>query len=364
MLSQLEAVRYLLRRGLIDTAHVVRDTVTVANVSRRHLNFRVSTQKGPSYLLKQGVGKERAAAVRHEAAMYRRLSSMSGFPDKYTPHLHVYDDVNDVLIFEWVTGAENLRDYHLRRGYFPVLLARAMADAMSRIHRSEVGKRREAPGSSHIPWVLSVHRPTLQFFQDCSGGSLALIETIQEFSDFCDEIDALREEWREDALIHGDLKWDNCIVSGKAPSARMTRLRIVDWELARTGDPCWDIGSVFHDYLSFWLLSIPITGSQPPERFLDLARFPLEKMHPALRAFWETYARKMGLGAVEVKVWLIRSVRYAAARLIQTAFEQMQGSTQLNGNTICLLQLSQNILKRPHEAAVHLLGIAPTPLVA
>ena len=81
-------------------------------------------------------------------------------------------------------------------------------------------------------------------------------------------------------------------------------------------------------------------------------------MHPALRAFWETYLRTMGLDAEEADQWLLRSVRYAAARLIQTAFEQMQGSIRMNGNTICFLQLSDNILKRPREAAVHLLGIS------
>jgi aminoglycoside phosphotransferase (APT) family kinase protein len=358
MLSQPETVRYLLSRDLLDTAQVVRDTVTVANVSRRHLNFRVSTDSGPGYLLKQGVGDERAASVRHEAAMYRRLEAAPEFPDRYMPRLCVYDAENDLLVFEWVTGAQNLREYHMRRGYFPVLLARTMADAISRLHRSGDGERREAPGASRIPWAFSVHRPTFRFFQECSGANLALIEMIQEFPDFCDEIDALRDEWRDDALIHGDLKWDNCIVSGSTPSARMTRLKIVDWEIARTGDPCWDIGSVFHDYLGFWLLSIPVTGTMPPEEFLKLARFPLEKMHPALRAFWETYVRTMGLVAEEADRWLLRSVRYAAARLIQTAFEQMQGSIRMNGNTICFLQLSHNILKRPREAAVHLLGIS------
>jgi hypothetical protein len=53
----------------------------------------------------------------------------------------------------------------------------------------------------------------------------------------------------------------------------------------------------------------------------------------------------------------MRATRYSAARLIQTAFEQMQMSIQIMGNTICLLQLSLNILRRPQETIVHLLGI-------
>jgi hypothetical protein len=55
--------------------------------------------------------------------------------------------------------------------------------------------------------------------------------------------------------------------------------------------------------------------------------------------------------------WLLRAVKYGAARLVQIGFEQMQTSMQLTGPIVCLLQLSLNILRRPHEAAVYLLGI-------
>lgn len=359
MLSQPEAIRYLLGLGLLQAGDVVQDTVTVANVSRRHLNWRVTTQNGPGYLLKQGVGGERAAALEREAAIYRLLNAVPGFARRYVPQLHLHDAENGVLILEWIAGSQNLREYHLRRGHFPVSLARIMAEALGRLHRHGPGGPEYEARSANVPWIFSAHRPTLRFFQDCSGANLALIELTQEFPDFCEEIDALRAAWHDDALIHGDLKWDNCVVSGNAASVRTTRLRIVDWELARTGDPCWDVGSAFHDYLGFWLQSIPITGTMPPERFLELARFPLEKMHPALRAFWSTYARAMDLDAEATERWLIRSVRYAAARLLQTAFEQMQGAAQLTGNIVCFLQLSFNILKRPREAAVHLLGLPP-----
>lgn len=123
------------------------------------------------------------------------------------------------------------------------------------------------------------------------------------------------------------------------------------------GDPCWDAGSVFSEYLNFWLNSIPITGEDPPDRFVELARYPLGKMQPALRSFWWSYASAMELDGPTAYEWLVRSVRYGAARLVQTAFEYAQGSMHLTGNVVCALQLSLNMLQRPQEAAVHLLGI-------
>jgi hypothetical protein len=65
--------------------------------------------------------------------------------------------------------------------------------------------------------------------------------------------------------------WDNCIVFSRPGSPRKSRLKVVDWEFAVLGNPCWDIGSVFSEYLNFWLLSIPVMGEAPPDQFLDLA---------------------------------------------------------------------------------------------
>jgi hypothetical protein len=54
---------------------------------------------------------------------------------------------------------------------------------------------------------------------------------------------------------------------------------------------------------------------------------------------------------------LRRSVRYAAARLVQSAFERTQNSAWITSDVICLLQLSLNILQQPADAAATLLGI-------
>ena len=134
-------------------------------------------------------------------------------------------------------------------------------------------------------------------------------------------------------------------------------LKIVDWELAGLGDPLWDVGSLFSAYLSFWLLFVPITTGTGPRHCVELARYPLEKMQSALRAFWQSYVRGMQLDSKTAEQMLVRAVKYSAARLVQTCYEQMHTSSQLIGNVVCSLQLSLNILKRPREASNELLGI-------
>ena len=110
-------------------------------------------------------------------------------------------------------------------------------------------------------------------------------------------------------------------------------------------------------HLSFWLFSIPVTGEAPPERSLELALYPLSKMQPAISAYWQAYKSGMGLDPVTATEWLLRAVKYAAVRLIQTAFEHLQKAAEMTGSVICMIQLSLNILERPQEAVAFLLGI-------
>ncbi len=361
MLTQDGAVSYLLKRELLSPAHVVEGDVVVEDISRRHHSYRITASQGPGYVLKQGVGQDRMLAVEREAAVYKLLGSGMPALSRYVPRLHAYDAREHVLVLELVDDSLNLREYHLRRGRFPTTLARLLGQALGALHRwtgNGAGEEQDVRlAADPPPWVFSLHRPRVDFLRECSSANLQVIQLIQRFPPFGDLLDGLSRQWRTEALVHRDIRWDNWIVARKQGPSDRSRLRLVDWELASAGDPCWDAGSVLADYLGFWLLSIPVTGELPPDRFLELARYPLEKMQPALRAFWEAYVREMGLGAATADEWLLRSTRYAAARLVQTAFEQMQMSVQLTGNVVCLLQLSLNMLQRPLEATLQLLGV-------
>jgi aminoglycoside phosphotransferase (APT) family kinase protein len=134
-------------------------------------------------------------------------------------------------------------------------------------------------------------------------------------------------------------------------------LIVVDWELAGPGDPDWDAGSMFGDYLNTWLQSIPMGGTDPFDTLLEHARYPLRIMQPAMRAFWEAYIRTRGFDLGTARARLVRATRYAAARLVQSAFEQSQVSAELGSGAVAAIQLSVNILQRPREAQVHLLGM-------
>jgi hypothetical protein len=363
MLTQLEVVRYLLRHQLVSVDSFVDGDLMVEDASRRNRNFKVMSQHAPSYLLKQGISPDGLAAVANEAAVYELFWSDTASDElrRYLPHFYKYDPIENMLVLEFLRDAKDVKEYYAYRKRFSAVLASAIGSALGTLHSLmwiEGKTSRGMQGLTHgPPWVLALHRPVPEIFWHVSGANVHIIKIIQQFPEFCDLLDDLFKEWRIETLIHFDLKWDNWLIVESSAGRHKTGLKIVDWEFAGRGDPCWDLGSVFSEYLSFWLLSIPVIGDIPPDKLFVLARYPLSRMQPAIRSFWESYVRRMNLDTTSSHEWLLRSVKYAAARLVQTAFERMQMAMQPTGNIVCFLQLSLNILQWPEEAIVHLLGI-------
>ena len=360
MLTLAEVTGYLLGRGLLSAESVVHGDLAIRDASSRNRNFKVECRAGPSYLLKQGLGAEGSATTAREAQVYQLLSDGKGRVARYLPRFFDYDAEQGILVIELVSAGEDLRRYHLRHGRIPPQLAAAAGRALGSLHRMTRSQAEGYPYPAQPPWVLTIHRPDVAIFREASSASLELIKTVQAADGLGQCLDELSARWKVEALIHHDVKWDNFVAFEGPGSGKSARLKLVDWESAIYGDPCWDIGSVFSHFLSLWLFSIPVTGQVPPERFPELARYPLSKMQPAIRRCWDAYVAELGLPFEESGRWLMRSVGLGAARLIQTAFEAAQMSTSLTSNLVLHLQLSLNMLQRPREAIVHLLGL-PLP---
>jgi hypothetical protein len=138
---------------------------------------------------------------------------------------------------------------------------------------------------------------------------------------------------------------------------RKTGVRIVDWELAGAGDPAVDIGAFLCNYVSLWLASVPVSADDPSEELVASAQVPLDRMQPAIKSFWESYTGAIGADGAASGELLLRSVRHAGARLVQNAFEHLRRSLDLDVTALRLLQLAENILYRPEETVVHVLGL-------
>jgi hypothetical protein len=186
-----------------------------------------------------------------------------------------------------------------------------------------------------------------------------LIKLIQSMPALVNTLDDLGNRWQCCALIHGDLRWDNCIVQRELHGAVAT-LRLVDWEFSGIGDPHWDVATALAEFLGFWLLSIPVIGNVAFDRLIEDAPFRLEQMHPAMGAVWRSYTRAGGFADGDMAEHAHLTTRYAALHLLEMACEQTHYASDVTPQALCLLQVLINILAYPRSAAGQLLGIPVT----
>lgn len=356
---------YLIEHGLIGFADIVNGDLTIAETTRRNRNFRVFRKGGQSYFVKQiqGWTPQAIATLQCEAACYSLAQSDPKFAGlaALMPAYRLYDSTRQALVTELLPEAEDLSEYHRRLGRFPADIALSLGRSLGAYHRNTAVAPSDGPHAAffrkQMPWILQLHEQDPSSITALSPANAELLRIVRSYPDLTRVLDALRRDWQVRCLIHGDMKWDNCVLYHPPDDDGTIRLRVVDWELADIGDPCWDVGAILQAYVCFWLLSIPVTAGGSATALVDFAQYPLEKMQPAIRAFWNAYVSALELDEAGAGVCLERSVKYAAARMIQTAYEYMQYAQQLTASAIYLLQVSLNMLTRPADAITHLLGI-------
>lgn len=364
-LTSVNIAHYLLAQGLVTPESVVDGDFMAIPLPRRNQNFRVLRTRSPSYFVKQiqEWAPESIAALEREAACYRLFSHHADFAPfaPLVPEVYLYDSSRHVLVTELLPAAESLRQYHVRMGAFPAEVAAQLGKAVAKFH-GQAGRKCEAAPEACVfpgkpPWILSLHHDAPHWLHLLSGANSQLLGILRSYPDFQQKLDALRAGWRIETLIHGDLRWDNCLLCPNGTRGGEAGLKLVDWELADFGDPCWDIGAVLQCYLMFWIESLPAAQYEPPVRLVNRAHYPIETMQPAMRAFWKAYVDVRGLNNAGAAERLERSVSYCAARMIQTAYELADRSPQIGPTELSLLQASLNILNNPGDAVAHLLEI-------
>lgn len=354
-------VFYLIERGLITVESAVDGDLMVIESSSRNRNYKVVRRRDQGYFVKQiqQPDPRTVSFLQREATCYWLANNEEQFGAlaAVTPGFYGFDPQRWILVIELLNG-ENLIEYHHRLRQFPVDVGAAAGEMLASYHRGVRSDAQSDAGKGTfpraIPWILSAHRMEDSPLRAMQGGSGQVLDILRRYGDFHQALDGLRDRWQQSAFIHGDLKWENCIfyeADGKQ------RLKIIDWETADFGDAAWDVGAIFQSYLTFWIMSLPMQGNMPLDQALAQAPFPVEAMQPSIDAFWCQYLTTAGAGEQVARALLLRSVQFAAARMLQTAFEYMTYSPQITANALAQLQVSLNILREPDVAAGELLGL-------
>jgi Ser/Thr protein kinase RdoA (MazF antagonist) len=347
MLEQSDIAHYLLSLGLVKPRDVVDEDLTVVDVSRRNCVFLATTRAGPSFVVKQA-GPRSAGTLAHEAAVLGALAGAAELAGRVPVVVH-NEPAAGRLVVRTPGGARDWGDHH---GRFPRIPARLLGRTLAALHRLPAGEVEALPPDVDRMWALSLPEPPHELVLDLSSGAQEVVARVQAGRHLCERLGELRDAPGEDALVHGDLRWANCLALAAPGAERRTRVVLVDWELAGPGAAAFDVGTVLAEYLSVWIGSIPIADPADPGRLIARARHPLERMRPAIHDFWSAYRLANPLHPT-----LRRVVELGAVRLLQTAVEHAQGLAAPTAHVMTLVQLADNLLRDPDDAALTLLAL-------
>jgi Ser/Thr protein kinase RdoA (MazF antagonist) len=349
MLEQSEIAHYLLSLGLVKPRAVVEEDLTVVDASRRNCVFIATTRAGPTYVVKQA-GPRSARTLEHEAAVLRVLADTTELAGRVPVVVHHEPDAAR-LVLRSPGGALDWSEYH-GHGRFPRAQATILGRTLAALHAIPADAVEDMPSGVDPMWALSLPEPSYESLLDLSAGARDLVARVQASSATCDRLSELRDADFAGELVHGDMRWDNCLAVAAPGSQRRTRMLLVDWELSGPGAAAFDVGTVLAEYLRVWVGSIPIVEPSDPGRLVSQTGHPLWRMQPAMEAFWSGYRL-----ASPRPPTLRRVIELAAVRLLQTAVERAEGLSAASAHVVTLVQLADNMLRQPDDAALSLMGL-------
>jgi len=349
MLTQSGTAHYLLSLGLVKPSDIVEEEFSVLDASRRNAVYVAAGHRGPTFVVKQA-RPHTAATLVHEAVVLRALARVPELTG-LVPEV-VHEDPRAACLVLRSPGDAREWGEHQAACRFPVTAARTLGRALATLHELRVDGVDGLPAGADRLWALTLPEPPHELLLDLSAAAVDLLSRLQAHELICERLTELQRVQSGDVIVHGDLRWDNCMLVAAPGARRRTRVLLVDWELGGPGPAALDIGTALAEYLSVWVASIPMPDPRDPSRFVDHAGHPLVQMRPAIHELWSTYraARTAPPPLAEV-------AELAAVRLLQASLERARYSDELSAHCVVMAQVAVHLLADPAGTASALLGL-------
>ncbi len=351
---------YLTERGLLQEGNIMQGHYMAqqSHATRNNI-LRVHVNTGPSMFIKQcGTDTTSISVLKREASAYQLLHGHKSFADFSTgiPSLLDYDDQRNVLVTTLQPNTTSLHDHYLKTKTFPVELGARQAKLLAGYHKPLTGKKETMAFPHQLPWVFQLNDFNAYHLFPNNTENGKFIALIQQNGVLSNELQQLKLEWKKTHFIHGDIKWVNFLIGNGKEGPQLT---LIDWELADIGDPCWDVAGLLQSYIAAWIFGFDNQQPTSYQLHAGIQSFELEHMQASIDSFLHTYAYMQGLVNGSRATWLIKVMRYTAARILQTAIEGVVFDPRIQANNMRCMQLAFNIFKDPEAALTHLLGIKP-----
>jgi thiamine kinase-like enzyme len=153
-----------------------------------------------------------------------------------------------------------------------------------------------------------------------------------------------QNDWRSDALIHGDLGFENIVLHPRTAASPF--FYFVDWEMACVGDAAWDLATVVRPALTAVMMGHAVAAEFAG--FRD-AMAPPQEAAPRWR-FWTAYARARGWDGRRADAELERVTRFAAIQIAWSIVERTRRSPRFDPKAIDVIEGALVVARDPRPA--------------
>ncbi len=323
---------YIFERGLISFEAYQGGVAQYYESHGRHFGLQVEMTSGASFFVKQCKSNdlENRRTFAKEAVFY---DFMSNHPSPLTPSIpsfYDYDARYAILVVELLPQAQNL----YKISSISEQIIRQVAEALAALHTFK--KKELLPFSDRVPMLLTLHDSHTQrwLLSQNNTNHQALLKMLFSRKVLIEGLEYLAKSWRSERLCHGDLKFENILVSTSQS------LRLIDWEEAGWGDSLWDAAGVIQSLITKELMESAQLIFSP---FVPFEPLKSPNIRQKAAHFWSVYTDLMDDTFVEEQV-----IGYVGARMIGRLFEY-SSTADIAARAREMIPLAEKMITEPHK---------------
>jgi thiamine kinase-like enzyme len=273
---------YLFEKGVISWEESLAGVLSYIEAGSRSFGFKVEMTCGKHFFIKQI--KNNYDGMSRLLETEALVLQSDTFTDKPTFYLH--DKRHGILISSLVNDAQNVGEFVKKEG-FSVSIATQLGQILKRFHQAKFTQiYADESNKKQPPLVFYLGSATGRNWikQRKERYTIQLVEQISLYSSLTKSIEKIYKDWKNEHLIHGDMKFENCLIQSLDNNQT---IQLIDFEEVMLGNPLWDVAGIVQSAISVqlqqthFLIFSPFSPFHPLLDDAPLCEF--------LEEFWRNY---------------------------------------------------------------------------
>lgn len=258
-LSSKNVAFYLFERGFLSYHELLVGLISYTESGSRSLGLKVEFEGEKAFFIKQI--KDNTNSMRKLLEAEAQVLQISDFTQK--PNFYFYDKKYGILVSSLIKNSQNLGEYIKEHG-FEIKIAHQLGKSLKAFHNIQTPKNQYFP--KHLPFIFQlINKPLSKNLYQGNQHLINLLDIVFRQQNLIESIKKLSKNWQSDVLIHGDMKFENCLV--ETPSLS---IKIIDFEEVVYADVIWDIAGIVQSAIVHQLLETKFMAFSPFSPFHPL----------------------------------------------------------------------------------------------